>query len=141
MQTITNSLLADKDQLNVYREAQAADPECSTLITYCKKGWPSHKPKGELGKYWQFWGVISLSDKLLLYNTRVIVPASRQVTLNKIHQGNQGIERCWLRVSISVWWPGVSRDMELFIRACLECLKIAALLKKPMLQADLLSYP
>ena len=30
MQAITNSLPADKDRLNVYREAQTTDPECST---------------------------------------------------------------------------------------------------------------
>ena len=56
MQAITNSLLADKDRLHVYHETQAADPQCSTLIKYCEKRWPSHKPKGELGKYWQFRG-------------------------------------------------------------------------------------
>ena len=45
VQTIINSLPADKDQLNGYREAQATDPECSSLIKYCEIGWPSHKPK------------------------------------------------------------------------------------------------
>ena len=116
VQTITNSLPADKDRLNGYREAQATDPECSILIKYCETGWPSHKSKGELGKFWQFRGEFSLSDKLLLYGTRIVVPASmRQVTLKKIHQGHQGIQRCRLRVSTSVWWPGVSRDMEHFI--------------------------
>ena len=142
VQAITNSLPADKDRLNVYRKAQTTDPECSTLIKYCEKGWPSHKPKGELGKYWQFKGGFSLSDKLLLYDTRIVIPTSmRQVTLNKIHQSHQGIQRCRLRVSTSVWWPGVSRDMEHFIRACPECQKTAVLLKEPMLQADLPSYP
>ena len=103
VQTITNSLPADGDQLNVYWEAKATDPECSTLIKYCEKGWPSHKPKGALEKYWQFSGEFSLSDKLLLYGTRIVVPASmRQVTLKKIHQGHQGMQRCRLRVSTSV---------------------------------------
>ena len=46
----------------------------------------------------------------------IVVPASmRQVTLKAIHQGCQSIQRCWLRVSTSVWWLGASRDMEHFI--------------------------
>ena len=64
VQTITNSLPAYKDRLNVYREAQAIDPDCSSLIAYCEK-WPNHKPKDRMGKYWQLRGEFSLSDKLL----------------------------------------------------------------------------
>ena len=41
VQTITNSLPADGDRLNVYWEAQASDPKCSTLIKYCESGWPT----------------------------------------------------------------------------------------------------
>ena len=54
IRTLTNSLPADKDRLQVYRQAQASDNICSNLICYCRSGWPSHKPKGELGKYWNF---------------------------------------------------------------------------------------
>ena len=100
MQTITNSLPTDKDQLNGYREAQATDPECSSLLFNIVRyvGWPSHKPIGELGNYWQFRGEFLLSDKLLLYGTRIVVPASmRQVTLKKFFKvtkvySNVGLE-------------------------------------------------
>ena len=92
VRTLTNSLPADKDHLQVYRQAQASDNICSNLICYCRSGWPSHKPKGELGKYWNFQGELSLSDDLLLYGTRIVVPMSmRHETLQKIHQGHQGI--------------------------------------------------
>ena len=59
VQAVTNSLPADKDRLNVYREAQTTDPECSTLIKYCEKGWPSHKPKGELVSIGSSGGVLT----------------------------------------------------------------------------------
>ena len=86
--TLTNSLPADKDRLQVYRQAQASDNICSNLICYCRSGWPSHKPKGELGKYWNFQGELSLSDDLLLHGTRIVAPMSmRHETLQKIHQG------------------------------------------------------
>jgi len=112
VRTLTNTLPADKDRLQVYRQAQASDNICSKLICYCRSGWPLHRPKGELGKYWNFQGELSLSDDLLLYGTRIVVPKEmRHETLQKIHQGHQGIQRCRLRVKISVWWPGVSKDI------------------------------
>ena len=35
----------------------------------------------------------------------------RHETLQKIHQGHQGIQQCRLRVKTSVRWPGVSKDI------------------------------
>ena len=78
----------------------------------------------------------------VLYDTRIVVPTSmRQVTLGKIHQGHQGIQRCRLRMNTSVWWPGASSDIECFIKAYPEYQKTAVLYREPMLQSDLPSYP
>ena len=97
IQTVVLSLPADKDRLNSYREAQANDTICSRLIDYCKSGWPNKsKLGGEIKKYWQFAGKFSLHDNLLLYGSRIVVPESmRLVTLQKIHQGHQGIQKSW----------------------------------------------
>jgi len=143
IQTVVNQLPADKDRLNVYRQAQASDPICSKLIEYCKSGWPcQQKPKGVLGKYWMFSGELSLCDDLLLFGSRIIVPKTmRKVTLQKIHQRHQGIQKCQLRVKKSVWWPGVSRDMENFINSCPECQKTMNLPREPLLQTPLPTYP
>ena len=43
--------------------------------------------------------------------------------LNKIHAGHQGIQRCRLKVATSVWWPGVSKEVEQFIKSCPVCQK------------------
>ena len=140
--TLTDSLPADKDRLNIYRQAQASDEICSNLIAYCRSGWPSHKPKGELRKYWNFQGEMSLSDNLLLYSARIVVPKSmREETLQKIHQGHQGIQRCRFRVKNSVCWPGVSKDIEALAKSCPECKKSATLSKEPLIKPPLPSYP
>ena len=140
--TLTDSLPANKDRLNVYRQAQASDEICSNLIGNCKSGWPSHKPKGELGKYWNCQGEMSLSDDLLLYGARIVVPKSmREETLQKIHQGHQGIQRCCLRVKNSVWWPGVTKDIEALVKSCPECQKSATPPRQPMIKSPLPSYP
>jgi len=94
---LTELLPANTDRLNVYRQAQVSDEICSKLLYYCRSGWPSHKPKGELGNYWNFQAGMSLSHDLLLYGTRIVVPKNlRQETLQKIHQGHQGIQQCRL---------------------------------------------
>ena len=95
-----------------------------------------------MSKYWQFRGELSLCDNLLLYGTRIVVPDKmKHETLQKIHQGHQGIQRCRLRVNTSVWWPGVSRDMEEFVRSCPECQQSAILPREPLLQSPLPSHP
>ena len=45
--------------------------------------------------------------------------------LEKIHCGHQGIQKCRLRVNSSVWWPGVSRQVEDYIKACPTCIVAA----------------
>ena len=143
VQTVVQSLPADKDRLNTYREAQANDAICSRLIDYCKSGWPNKsKLRGEIKKYWQFAGELSLHDDLLLYESRIVVPdAMRLVTLQKIHQGHQGIQKCRLRVNTSVWWPGVSKDVENFVKSCPDCQKSMQLPREPLIQSPLPSYP
>ena len=49
--TLTDLLPDSKDRLQVYQQAQASETVCSKLIEYCKSDWPTHKPKGPLGKY------------------------------------------------------------------------------------------
>ena len=49
-----------------------------------------------------------ICNDLLLYNTHIVIPKSlQQETLQKIHSGDLGIEKCKKRIVMSVWWPGV----------------------------------
>ena len=44
---------------------------------------------------------MAMPHNLLLYGSRIVVPASLQKdTLEKIHQGHQGIKRCRMRAQI-----------------------------------------
>ena len=111
---------ASPDRLDSYRKTQAEDSICSKLIEYCSSGWPNrNRLSRELKDYWRFRGELTLSGTLLLYQSRIVIPLSlRQATLEKIHHGHQGILSCRMRVSTSVWWPGVSKEMENFIKSC-----------------------
>lgn len=85
---------------------------------------------------------LSVVDDLILYGTRVVIPESLQYEiLMKIHHGHQGIQRCRLRVSSSVWWPGISKQVENFVTRCPTCMKNMPPPVEPMLQSSLPSHP
>ena len=87
-------------------------------------------------------GLLEMSDSLLLYRARIVVPAKLQHdTICKIHRGHQGIERCRLRVTTSVWWPGVSSQIEQFIKQCPTCVKTTPPVREPMLSSELPKHP
>ena len=112
--------------LQKYRKAQENDPICSQVLQYCKTGWPTRQEKGDLTAYWRVRGELSMCDSLLLNGTRIVVPKSLQSeTLQKIHQGYQGIQKCKERVSTAVWWPGVSQEVEYSVKSCSDCMKTA----------------
>ena len=95
---VVSHLPASKDYLQLYKQTQASDPVCSQLLQYCHNGWPLRcKIKGDLLHYWDSCSELTISDGLLLYGSRIVVPKQlQQEKLRKIHQGHQGIEKCHL---------------------------------------------
>ena len=109
VQAIVSSLPADDSKLEEYRQGQEEDNICSQVINYCQSEWPNKANISEaIQPYWTIRTELSYINKLLLYRNRIMVPKDLQkVTLEKIHQGHQGISKCHERVLTAVWWPGV----------------------------------
>ena len=77
-----------------------------------------------------------------MFGTRIVVPSSLKAQmLEKVLWGHLGIVRCRLRVSDSIWWPGVSKDVEKYIQSCPACMKTTPPAKQPLLPTDLPDYP
>jgi hypothetical protein len=114
MEVCISQLPASKMKLGEYRTAQAADPICSTVMYYCRNGWPSKQDiDAEIAPYWKVQGNLTICDSLLLYQRRIVVPKSLQKeALSKIHAGHQGIQRCRLRARAAIWWPVLSQHIE-----------------------------
>ena len=143
VQAITAGLPANGDRLKAYAKAQANDRICSQLIEFYTTEWPKRNQLSrELKKYWKFRGSLTLSNTLLLYQGRIVVPPSmQQHTLAKIHHGHQSIQRCRLRVASSVWWPGVTNAIEQFVLSCPTCQRATVPHREPLLTTPLPSYP
>ena len=83
------------------------------------------------------WG-----GNLLLYCRRIVVPRSlQQETLKKIYAGHQGIQRCRLRAQSSVWWPGLSSQINEMVKNCQKCSKEFTEKREPLISSKLPDYP
>ena len=69
------------------------------------------------------------------------VEAMQAQTLQKLHQGHQGIHCCRLRAQSSVWWPGIYCKIKDFVSQCPECCRDTVLSKEPLLTTQLPDYP
>ena len=109
--TMVTSLPASKVRLAVYLNGQKSDHTLTVVRLYCQGGWPSkHQIPPEVKPYWEARASLTVCNDLLLYNNRIVVPQALQKdTMDKIHEGHQGIERCRMRAKSSVWWPGLSK--------------------------------
>ena len=98
--TLTSSTPITKSLLERYRQ-------------FCLNGWLSmQKITTNLKPFWLVRNDLSICNDLLLYGSRIIVPTSlHSYTLQKLHEGHLGIQRCRLRATAAVWWPGLSQQI------------------------------
>nr|XP_037284945.1 uncharacterized protein K02A2.6-like [Rhipicephalus microplus] len=63
---------------------------------------------------------------VLLKGCKVVIPNSlRKDTLERIHQGHMGINKCKERARRLVFWPGINADIGAFVQKCAVCNKYA----------------
>ena len=118
---------------------QQEDP---VVREYCGKGWPTKEAvEPNLKPYWAVQGSLTLGNNLLLYNIRTVVPpALQQETIQKIHEGHQGVEQCRQRALPSMWWPGLFKQITQCIQRCSKCHQDNRPKKQPLLYTPLPDY-
>ena len=69
---------------------------------------------------------LSYQEPVILYKERVVVPLSlRLEVLEVLHSGNGGVTSMTSRAGVSVWWPGITTDIERVHQNCQSCDKVA----------------
>ena len=130
------------NRIEQLRAAQEQDKTLSQVIHYCQEGWPEKKLKGPIKKFWMARNDLSLRDNLLLHGSRIVIPMKlRHEILHKLHNGHQGIVKCCLRARQSVWWPGISEDINTFIHNCDTCCRDFPIAIQPMIPNKLPERP
>ena len=58
----------------------------------------------------------------MVLNKRIVIPKSqRRNILKTLHETHQGIEKCRQKAQMSVWWPGLNKEIKDMINNCREC--------------------
>ena len=137
------TLPATTQRLSKIREAQITDEECAQIRNYCSQGWPAYMPHQPLLRpYWENRAHFSIVDDLLLCDERIVIPRSMRLEiLGCIHAGHLGITKCRARARTSVWWPGLSTQIENMVANCSTCAKDRPELKEPLMSTSFPSRP
>ena len=121
---ITKNLPASPIKLQQIRNETANDPTLSKLRNVIHQGWPTTREKcpQALHDYWNFREELTIEDGIILKQERIVMPTTlRHDTLNTIHHGHLGQEKCLLRARSAVFWPGITKDVTNLVQNCAAC--------------------
>ncbi|KAL5006376.1 hypothetical protein ScPMuIL_015182 [Solemya velum] len=143
--SIVQQIPATGPGLEEIRMNLETDPVCKVITEYCLNGWPGYEKPSittVTRPYWQIRDELSVCHGLLLRGSRLVIPTiMRAEVLHRIHEGHQGIVKCRERARNSVWWPGISKDIEYLVRNCANCVKHRADKAEPLISTAFPDYP
>ncbi|KAF4528167.1 hypothetical protein B566_EDAN016430 [Ephemera danica] len=145
-QAARNVPVADK-KISEILKATSEDPTLQMLISWIKNGFPPKKGKwgGELSHYWAHGDCLTEQDGLVLYKTRIIIPAYpsalRTSVLQSLHDGHQSLATMRARAQEAVYWPGLSVQLAAAIDNCVTCLKRRNHRIEPMIPSETPIHP
>lgn len=112
------------------------DPGLSQVAHYVRNGWPatSLDVAGLVRPYFQYRSELLIeSSGLLTFKDRIVIPPARRLEmLDRLHTGHVGIRATRLRAQQSIWWPGISQQLEGTITSCRKCLEKGGVPTEPL---------
>ena len=106
----------------------AADPTMHKLLEVVSNGFPDECRTEDSGiaSFWIYRDSLYVSDGVLLYNDRVVIPpALRSKVLEILHAAHQGISAMESRARAIVFWPGLTDDIRTQRNSCSACNRAA----------------
>ena len=124
-------------------EAQDQDEVCRMIKKYCLEGWLAYMPNSTiLHPYWENKKHLTVIDKILLYDDRIVIPARMRLEiLDVLHQGHLGITKTQARGKISVWWPAITTAITDMVTKCCTCTQNRPVPKEPLMSSSFPSRP
>ena len=122
----------------------ATDATMQRVVALCADAWPDdiNVLPPDVQPYWHSRDLLTLQDGLVLYNARLVIPHSvRQSTLQALHSGHLGIEKCRAKARTSVWWPKIGTDIQRHVSSCQTCLHYAHDRAEPLMSTPLPDLP
>ena len=115
----------------VVAKESAKDPVVSTVMRYCREGWPhvreneSSARKGySVNSFKQIKDSLSCEYGCLFYGSRLVIPQKlHQSVLHILHQGHFGMQRMKQLSRTAVYWPGLDAQIMDLCRLCQSCME------------------
>ena len=110
------------------RIATVSDEELMMLTSLIEHGIPERASdvNPNIRIYHQYREALSTVDGVVLYKDRIIVPkALRMKVLDSLHSAHQGTSSMIARAEVSVFWPGITKDIENTRKTCNHCNRMA----------------
>ena len=121
---VVSSLPMSDRKLESILAATESDSVLMEVVNLTRFGWPNSEKslRADVRMYFASRGDYSVWNGLLMYRGRIVIPeALRPETLEKLHSGHLGLNKCRERANSSVWWPGISADLDRTVKSCDFC--------------------
>lgn len=100
------------------------DKTSKILKDYINNSWPECNKKIDplATPYKNIKHELHVVDGVIMKLDRIVIPKGmRQQILGIIHEGHMGISRCGLFAKMSVYWPGITTNIENMVNMCETC--------------------
>ena len=112
---------------HIQKETQN-DAELQTLLQFIMKGFPMTKDEchDAIKPYFNYQEELTVVDGLVLKGQCIIIPSKlRQSCLARLHIAHMGVNKTLYQARQSVFWPGLTKDINEIILACPASMKYA----------------
>lgn len=122
------------------KEATAQDLKLQNVIAALGGG---HDWSTDISEFARFRTELFYIDNLLLRGCRVVIPEKlRSKAMTVAHRSHPGMSTTKHLLRKYVWWPGMDREIEEFIKTCTTCIRLSASdPPEPMLMSDFPKNP
>jgi len=115
--------ITDRQLLRFKKEIQK-DQILSSLMNIIKEGFPENKKvlKTELRIFWPFRDELTIVNNLIFKGDKLLVPVTlRQEMLQRLHVSHLGREKTKIKARELIFWPQMSKDIDIMIEHCEIC--------------------
>ena len=98
------------------------------LIHYIETTFPSTQAMmpEHISQFWKQRNLLHTVDEVIMMGNRFVIPRSlRAEILQSLHAAHQSVTAIKDRARCSVYWPGISKDIELARDGCFQCNRCA----------------
>ncbi|KAL0859596.1 hypothetical protein ABMA27_010728 [Loxostege sticticalis] len=120
-------LAISERRLENLRKATLEDTDLCKVIEWYKNGFPKSEKEivnANWKQYYRLKDDLHVKNDILYFRDRIIIPKSMKNEILKcLHQGHVGIVKCKINAKKTMFWLGMSRDIEMFVLSCSLCEK------------------